>query len=278
MKPAFSLVFLAFSTAIYASAPRCDEIAPLVSPFTGDFESGDLSQWAGKEAARADSVEVVASPTRSGRYAAKFTVRAGERVSNGNRAEIFRDNGDKAGSEVWYGWSFLIPNDFEDVEWQPKLWQCLGQWHDQPDKSRGETWATFPGRSPSIAVYYTSKSGKSAIEIWYGTYKKGENQKIVASAPINKGEWTDLMFHIRWSQQNDGFLEPFLNGKPLINPEVENHRAQGPNMWNGASHYLKIGLYRTDKISSTNSVFWDEVRIGNSRALVVPPSSEAPRP
>lgn len=270
MKPTLFLCVLAFSTAIGAAAQP--------TTFTGDFESGDLSQWAGKEAARADSVQVVTAPARSGRFAAKFTVREGERVSNGNRAELTHDNGDLAGSEAWYAWSFLIPDDFEDVEWKPKMWQCLGQWHDQPDTARGETWATFPGRSPSIAVYYTSKNGVPTIELWYGTYEKGQRQKIAATSPIVKGQWQDLTFRIRWSQGNDGFLEPFLNGKPLVAPQGDNHRVYGPNMWNRVSHYLKIGLYRSDNISSTNSVFFDEVRIGDTPAKVaLPPREEARR-
>lgn len=261
MKIHFSLVLLALIFDFPAQSAE-------ITQFVGDFESGDLSQWAGREAARDDSVQVVASPTRAGNYAAKFTVRAGERVSNGNRAEIFRDNGDVAGCEVWYRWSFLIPDNFVDVEWKPKFWQCIGQWHDQPDINLGETWANFPGRSPSIAVYYTSKNGASAIEVWSGTYAKNEIQKIVARAPIVKGKWQDVMFHIRWSQGDDGFVEPFLNGVPLITPDESEHRACGPNMWNAASHYLKIGLYRNSEILHTNSVYFDEVRIGPTRASV----------
>ncbi len=260
-------------TVAMACGAQSDQSARPAASFTGDFETGDISQWEGSEAARADSIQIVTDPVRRGRYAAKFTVRAGERVSNGNRAEIFRDHGDKAGREVWYAWSFLVPRDFVDVEWAPKLWQCIGQWHDQPDKTKGETWANFPGRSPSIAVYYTSKGGASAIEVWYGTYGKGEAQKIVARAPIVKGQWHDLRFHIRWSQGSDGFLEPFLDGRPLI--ASEKGRASGPNMWNGASHYLKIGLYRSDRITPTNSVYFDEVRIGPSRARVEIPARGA---
>lgn len=270
----FSSVCRIFAFAVLSlllSQPASSRAAE-TGAFTGDFESGDLSQWDGKEAARADSVAVVTGPVRSGRYAARFTVRPGERVSNGNRAEIFTDPGHQAGSEVWYAWSFLIPDDFVDTEWRPKLWQCIGQWHDQPDKSLGETWANFPGRSPSIAVYYTSKNGKSAIEFWAGTYGKDENQTIVARAPIVKGEWQDVMFHIRWSQGADGFVEPFLNGKPVIAPDEKEHRAYGANMWNAASHYLKIGLYRTSEITTTNSVYFDEVRMINPRALVAPPA------
>ena len=261
MKFRFTFVLLALISGLTARA-RGAEFAP----FVGDFESGDLSQWAGREAARDDSIQVVTDPTRAGNYAARFTVRAGERVSNGNRAEIFHDNGDGAGREVWVGWSFLIPNDFVDVEWKPKFWQCIGQWHDQPDKSRGESWADFPAHSPSIAVYYTSKNGAPAIEIWSGIYAKNETQKIVARAPIVKGQWQDMMFHIRWSQESDGFVEPFLNGAPLIAPDANEHRAYGANMWNGASHYLKIGLYRDSEITATNSVYFDEVRIGPNRA------------
>ncbi len=264
MQSHFALVFLAL--ILCAARANCDEIAP----FVGDFESGDLSQWASKEAARDDSIQIVTDPVRSGNYAAKFTVRAGERVSNGNRAEIIHDNGDRAGSEVWVRWSFLIPRDFVDVEWKPKFWQCIGQWHDQPDEKLGETWADFPAHSPSIAVYYTSKNGAPAIEIWSGTYAKDEIQKVVARAPIVKGQWQDVMFHIRWSQGDDGFVEPFLNGAPLIAPDTTEHRACGPNMWNGASHYLKIGLYRNSEILDTNSVYFDEVRSGPTRDSVAP--------
>ncbi len=272
-------LFFALVASTFAWPARGDEAAPTVSTFTGDFERGDLSGgWGNRDMARSDSIQVVANPVRAGRYAAKFTVRAGEIINNGNRAEIVRQNNDKAGSEAWYAWSFMIPRDFPDVEWKPKLWQCLGQWHDQPDPARGETWDNLPSHSPSIAVYYTSKNGVSALEVWYGTYQKGETQKIIATAPVRKGEWLDLMFHIRWSQGNDGFVAPFLNGKPLIAPDGSCHRACGRNMWNGVPHYLKIGLYRSSAITSTNSVYFDEVRIGPSRASVALPALEAPRP
>lgn len=240
---------------------------PAVASFVGDFERGDLSGWQSREAARADSVQVVREPVRRGRWAAQFTVRPGERVSNGNRAEITYDNGDRAGSRVWYAWSFLVPRDFADTEWRPRLWQCLGQWHDQPDRERGETWDKFPGHSPSIAVYYTWKKGVPAIELWYGAAKE---QKIVAVAPIRKGEWNDLVFHIGWSPGADGFAEVFLNGQPFTPRSGTHHKVFGPNMWNAASHYLKIGLYRNSEISTTNSVYFDEVRIGSSRQKVAP--------
>ena len=258
-----------------APAHAQDIPTPPVAAFTGDFERGDLSGWDVREAARDDSIQIVTDPVHRGRYAAKFTVREGDFVSNGNRAELTHDNGDRAGSEVWYAWSFLVPEEFPDTEWKPKLWQALGQWHDQPDKALGETWQTMPGRSPSIAIYYTSKKGESAIELWYGTYGKDAVQKIVATAPLQKGKWHDMQFHIGWSQDETGFVEAFLDGQSLINPDGENHRATGPNMWNAASPFLKVGLYRNKEITTTNSVYFDEVRAGATRAQVEIPKNEA---
>lgn len=75
---------------------------PQIRPFVGDFETGDLSAWSHREGARPDSIQVVAHPVRRGRYAARFTVRPGERVSNGNRAELTWDNREPPGSESWY--------------------------------------------------------------------------------------------------------------------------------------------------------------------------------
>lgn len=243
-----------------------------VAAFVGDFERGDFSNWDAREAARADSVQIVTDVVRRGRYAAKFTVRPGERVSNGNRAEILHDNGDRPGSQAW---SFLVPRDFVDTEWRPRLWQCVGQWHDQPDPQRGETWATFPGHSPAIALYYTSKHGVPALELWYGAKMQ---QDIVAVAPIRKGEWLDVVFHIGWSSGATGFVEAWLNGQPLITPQRPQHRVFGPNMWNAYPHFLKVGLYRTSEITTTNSVYFDEVRVGGSYAEVALPAAKPPKP
>ncbi len=260
----------AHAEAIRVDTARVDSVKRWgrVKPFVGDFESGGLAVWSSHEAARADSIQVVVDPVRRGRHAAKFTVRPGDRTSNGNRAELVWDNREQPGSQSWYGWSFLVPSDYADVEPKPNLWQLMGQWHDQPDPGRGETWDDFPGHSPPISIVYSAKKGASRIELWYGTYAAGAIQKIVATAPIQKGRWNDLVFHIGWSPREDGFIEAWLNGKPFIAQGDKRHNKQhkvfGANMWNAYPHYLKIGLYRSSLITTTNSVYFDEVKIGNS--------------
>ncbi len=270
-----------FLFALSVTAALCANAdAPLTAgsrtpaTFVGDFERGDFSNWDTRQGAQADSLQIVTDVVRRGRYAAKFTVRPGEIVSNGNRAEITHDHADHPGSKRWYAWSFFVPSDFQDTEWQPKLWQCIGQWHDQPDPRLGETWKTFPGHSPSIALYYTSKNGVPAIELWHGPKK---DQDIVAVAPIRKGEWMDVVFHIGWSPGADGYVEAWLNGNPLIAPEGDQHKVFGPNMWNSYSHFLKIGLYRSSRFTTTNSIYYDEVRVGNSQEEVALKPSEAPK-
>jgi hypothetical protein len=246
---------------------------PRVASFVGDFESGDLSAWSHREAARPDTIQIVTDTVRRGRYAAKFTVRPGERVSNGNRAELTWDNRELPGSESWYAWSFLIPPEYSDVEWKPRSWQCMGQWHDQPNRERGETWDKFPGHSPSIAIYYTLRKGVQQIELWYGAHKE---QRIIATSPIQKGRWNDLVFHIGWSPSDDGFVEAWLNGKPFTPVTGNHHKVMGANMWNDYPHFLKIGLYRNSDIGTTDSVYFDEVRVGNSYAEVALPEGVAP--
>lgn len=238
-----------------------------VKPFVGDFESGDFSGWGVREGGREDSLQVVADPVRCGRRAAKFTVREGDWASNGNRAEISYDNRDFPGSRGWYGWSFFIPADYPDTEWKPRLWQAIGQWHDQPNREKGETWDTFPGHSPSVALYYVSKNGTPGLELWYGPLKE---QAIIARTPVQKGRWNDIIFHIGWSTGADGFIEAWLNGQPLIAPDTDKHTVYGANMWNDYPHFLKIGLYRNKQITTTNSIYFDEVRIGNTHQEVDP--------
>lgn len=242
-----------------------------IKRFVGDFERGNLEGWSVQEGAQADSIQIVTTPIRHGRYAAQFTVRPADWVHNGNRAELTWDNNDRPGSEGWYSWSFLIPSDYLDAEENSDLWQIMGQWHDQPDRNQGETWADFPKRNPPLAFVYGLQEGVPSLRLLRATYPKGDERRIIATAPIDKGRWIDVVFHIGWSQQEDGFVEAWLDGQPLTLPGEDDHKVFGVNMWNAAPHYLKIGLYRNHEITTTNSVYFDEVRMGNSLEEVICP-------
>lgn len=231
--------------------------------FSESFDTAALSPRWKYELAEASRLQIVPSPARRGGGALKLTLHPKDRVAKRNRAEIKLFNREALGSEGWYAWSVLIPEDYADVA-RAELFQILGQWHDQPPE--GKAWKDYDSHTPMLAVKYTAEGGKPRLEIMYGL--DGKNKGGVGSADIEKGKWVDLVFHVKWSMQADGFVEAWKDGQPITRGAGGAVRVTGPNMYNSMPPYLKLGLYRKDGIETVNSVYFDEVRIGRARADV----------
>ena len=137
----------------------------------------------------------------------------------------------------------------------------MGQWHDQPEPGRKPT-----GYSPPISVHFRAGGGSQGFQIKYGRIQRKDPIQIF-DAPIQKGKWVDLMFHIRFSQGNDGFLEAWKDGVALTSDRGAT-RITGPNMYNAEPNYLRLGLYRGKGQTQTNTFYYDEVRIGTTKAAV----------
>ena len=185
--------------------------------FEEDFETPGINnlvkKWDNVKVYSEEFLEFVTSPVRKGKYALKMTVKAGQGWFNsrgksysGVRAEITYDNHDQPGSEKWYAWSFLVPENFKNSP--PKLWQVMGQFHDQPNRDKGETWKNWSGtgHSPSVAVYFVSTKAsnipakkKSLIKNFDQHVRNGvitgisivagvleENKKAIAFIPVTK--------------------------------------------------------------------------------------------
>lgn len=214
------------------------------------------------------------------KHSVKFTVSPDSYINSGNRAELTFDQQVEEGDETFYEYSLFIPHNYPDVnsmkdsEGIPN-WQIMGQWHDQPDVCMDETWETHESRSPPIAVYYnyllktdpaftdllsdqethkmhgvdTTWNEISTISLMY-------YNKLIAISDISNGKWLRLKFHIKWSTNNDGFIQAWIN-----NHEWTNNKVYGRNMLNKASHYFKFGLYRNPSIPFTQIVYYDDIRI-----------------
>lgn len=229
-----------------------------VQQFSDDFDGGALSKKWGAEAVDWSRLQVVSNPTRRGSGAFKCTVHPGDVAAGKNRAEIFLHNNDPLNSEAWYRWSVMIPTDYVDRAGSDSF-QIIGQFHDQPDTSRGQTWDNYPHHPPMIAMHYGADKTGSGFGLVYGAEP---NHKRVAMKYIEKGRWYDVKMHIRWSQSNDGFLECWLNGEPWTPFNGKDHKVYGANMYNNAPAYLKLGLYRGSGFTTANTVYYDEVYAG----------------
>jgi len=255
--------------------------------FHEGFEAGKIGPgWTGfamhpetSPPEKSDSIKIVTDPVRAGKYALEIIVQPDDAVTDGDRrigkerCELLRINrcrngsctfGDEGreGSEIWYAWSVLIPNDYQYLSTNAKNYQIMGQWHDQPDPGRKPT-----GYSPPISVHYESTGGSAGFRIKYGRIQAGDVIKSYYT-PIQKGKWVDLIFHIRFSQGSDGFLEAWKDGVQLSS-ESGVTRITGPNMYNSEPNYLRLGLYRGKAQTQTNTFYYDEIKIATSKPALL---------
>ena len=287
MKPRYSLFAFALLCIAGSACKNAAEIRACRDKPLGDmlfeFET-NLEDWlalgGSGEAFQATDIQISDDTAFTGLQSVKFTVSPESYVNGGNRAELTFDQGIEAGDETHYAYSLFIPHDYQDVasieaaDGAPN-WQVVGQWHDQPDVCIGETWDDLAGNSPPIALYYlflnkedpaygqlltdptigdifgvdTTWDQQSVLSLVYGN-------RTIAITPIEKGQWYRLNFDIKWSKEDDGFIEATINNQALTDGRV-----MGPNMLNLASHYFKFGLYRNPTIPYTNSLYYDEIAI-----------------
>lgn len=235
--------------------------------FRGDFESGGLEGWAG-DFARQESAVVVTHPVRRGRHAVRITLAPGDIAASKERAEL--KVGDKQierrqggqGGEVWYGWSLFVPADYADPPGDQ--FQILGQWHHRPPAPKKPGQRPRVSGPPPLALYLVAHRGQHVL-ILIGQSSRRAPPRRLGMRPMRRGAWNDLVFQVRWSTGPDGFVRAWLNGRPFTPGKM-----YGPTLYTPVSNYLRLGLYRGKGVPTTNHVFYDEIRLGDSYAAVAP--------
>lgn len=231
--------------------------------FCGDFEAGSLQGWGG-DLARSDSAVVVTQPVRKGRYAVRITLAPGDRAADKERAElkigdkqIERTHGSQGG-EMWYGWSLFLPAGYTDPPGDQ--FQMLSQWHQQLPASAGRG---LKG-APPIALHLVPNDRGHAL-VLIGQPTPTGSPRTLGEGQIRPDAWTDLIVHIKWSTGKDGFVEAWRDGHPFTKGKM-----YGPTLYSPVSNYWRLGLYRHKGASTTNTVYYDEVRVGDSYQAVAP--------
>ncbi len=203
-----------------------------------DFETGDISQL-GTQKAQSDSISVVTSPVRAGKYAAKTLLRASDpEVNSGQRAE-FSDGKKTTRVEMekdyWYGLSIYLPEEFSAPKESNAV---LFQWHTQ-----------VGGPSPVLAIRV--RAGE-----WLITTNATEKKRTLAKIPLVKERWTDWVVHVRWSAEKKGFWTIWKDGVEVVKETdiiTQYPEALGP--------YAKFGQYHSVSEVPQNVVYFDEYRV-----------------
>lgn len=198
----------------------------------------------------------------AGRNAVRFEVdRTDQKVNNGYRSELRMAKENTADIERWYKFSIFLPEDYEI----DSTFEVLAQWHEVPDFSLGEKW-----RSAPISLQTDKDKWKICINSAsdpVNTDKTISLKKTLELGDIKKGVWTDWLFHIRFSYQDDGVLEVWENKKMVAD-------YKGPNYYNDKTGpFFKIGIYKTpwkfyrnNSIVTNRVIYFSDVKVGNEHA------------
>jgi len=217
--------------------------------WTGDYETGDISQWDGYEGI-ASRLTVVQSPARQGKYALRVELHQGDVAFSGTRNEVSMEGDyNVEGDDRWYAWSTMFPADFP----APNTWQVFTQWHHTG--CCGSPPLEFDVEGATLQINHNGDT-----TLW--------------SAPLVRGVWHDFVIHVYFSATN-GYIEFWYDGVQAL--------AKTPvaTLNPGESGYLKQGLYRDASIAPVAVLYHDGMVVGTTLAdvapnLVAPPPSPPP--
>jgi hypothetical protein len=224
--------------------------------FAGDWETGDASQWSGnhwnQNVPLSDQFAIVSDPVHQGNFAARFTVRPGDRFgsTSGERSEVLYTGANEVeGDDVWYAWSTLFPSDWTT----PSGWSIFAQWH-----------SSYPVSPP---ISFNMKGERIQVNFNTGAVDSG-GATVKPVYPITdaleRGVWNDFVVHIVWSPTAGSIQVWHRTGSNPFELKVDATGVPTMQTQGGvaSSNYLKIGFYRNDEPSLTNVVYQD----GFSRA------------
>jgi hypothetical protein len=253
-------------TAACGKVPTPEPDQP-VEYFKGDFETGNLSGFHFLVVDTLVNTQVVTSPVRRGTYALKNVLRPDDYIFNGYRTELALYRCAPYKSDVFYGFSFMIDTGYAD-----NAYNLICQWQDQPEYLQGEVWNTVPvlhGSPPPVALVYVD--GNVQLTMNQNPNVADETFVVGTPQPVTKGQWTDVVFHMYWSDDGSAFTEAWINGTPFTPFNGTDYRYYGANLLSRSGNYFKFGQYRgKNKTEHTNIIYFDEVKTGSSYNDVAP--------
>jgi hypothetical protein len=141
------------------------------------------------------------------------------------------------GVHYWYGWSVFLPANW--VTTPVKHYEALGQWHTAHNRP--------------IVVYLNGNRWVVVNHIKY---------KVFTLGALEKGVWTDFVFHIKWSSGADGVLEAWLNEKKVFTYHGPNNDVGDP-----LDPFFKIGQYRNGPVNIDRIVYYDAIRVAKGSSV-----------
>jgi uncharacterized membrane protein YgcG len=244
--------------------------------FVGDFETGDLSQWAWANQCQTGRITVYSAATapagapapRQGNYAAKFhlldTDVAPCTPTDNPRVEVVSSLSQDGwstmhlGDVVWEAWSIYVPADF------PVTCSDCNDWGVLIQEDFGYPW----NGSPTMEWDIANVNGVSSFRI---SRNQTYNDDTPWSMPLVTGRWVDFLVHkkIANTTTGGGFLEAWVDGAQLTFPscncttlEMETEPSDETNL------DFHLDQYRAAGVFAPADLYFDGVRVGTTRQAV----------
>ncbi len=226
------------------------------SIFFCDFENGIIKEFK-IEKKREDSILIV-KDNSTHNMVAKINLNYGDKVAKGYRCELGCKYHKKSKRKTSFQWDLKIDKNFIESN-KNHHWTIFAQWHNQPDYAKGETWKTYNAGFPPVTLRYLN--GKIFVVL----NKNDKNYwRVGPKLKIEKGKWHHIKFNFKWSQKNDGYVEAFIDNKPLTPFNGKDYKMYGPNIYNQSGNYFKVGYYRHKDITFNNNIFLDNIKVINN--------------
>lgn len=209
---------------------------------------------------------IVRDPVRAGHEAQRFELRAGDCAANGGGDDCTRDRERSEfrpdaewvpGSEMWIGFSLLLPSGFPVSD---RVNTTLMQIHQRGGPARpgvgGQT-----ARPPVMQIEARGAVLRLTVHV-----PDGPNiQRDLAPLAAIEGAWHDIVVGF---DSRAPSLEIWIDGEQRA--QVAGWNAPAPEVY-----FLKYGLYRAfvsrhGGPMDTQVAWFDEVRLGPSRDAVIP--------
>jgi hypothetical protein len=230
--------------------------AVAVPLFSGDYSTGDMSQWAvvqtiGYNASAKDypptySARVVQDPAKGA--VARFEVRPGDvpPFGGGERAEVEGgpETGGAEGQTRWYRFSTKFDSSFP-LNHADLGWGVTNQWH-----------ARNADGSPPVSWTVDVKNGGWSLTIEKQSGPGDYLETIpIFETPLNVGQWHDVTMQVHWSASDEkGWIRLWHNGARQTFANGTDTYSVRTLVPGTSGVYYKEGMYR-EPTSSTDIVY-----------------------
>lgn len=244
--------------------------------FQDDFALGDFKDgWRVKEITKNNGYKIDTT-TKAGRFNDNFLItytRSTGKYGVAKRSEYSVKLYDSINYTKFLSFSFKVPNNLKFDKANLGRGTMICQWHSKPAPRKD--WEHYRKYikydRPNVALYIaTNDNQQYYLILRYGNNGKPQFDKkdyewsTIAVKKIEKDKWYDMVFEIKWSFTNAGYIASYINNKPFTPFNGLHNRVYGPNMHNESPAYFKFGQYRYWDDTNEHQVFFDELRIGNT--------------